>query len=91
MSGPLMELDEDEMLECRVVTAELAELWQRRERIRSEQPTAAGLDGEEIFAEDADELAVRRFQRTDEQIAQLVLSNQGLVIRALVASVEPEL
>jgi len=81
---PLRPLADAEELDVRVVVAELAELWAKRERIRHEQPTDVRGD-EEVFAEDADELAVRQFQRADEQIAQLMLEQQDLVIRQLVS------
>lgn len=87
-SDPTAPLNDEEMLDIRVLTAELASQWETRESLRTSQPTTIGPNGEEIFAEDADEMAVRRFQRTDEQIAQMLLGNQGLIIRYLVDSFE---
>jgi hypothetical protein len=83
---PTRSLTEEETLQLRVLVDELGELWERRERIRHEQPVDVGPDGQEVFADEADDVAIRRFQRLDEQIAQTMLANQGLLIRRLVSS-----
>lgn len=77
----------DEHLELRVLVQELAELWERREAIRQEQPLDVGPNGEEYFGTDADEMAVRLFERVDENIARILFENQGLIIEYLAADI----
>jgi len=84
--NPTRPLTDEETLDLRVLVDELAEMWERREQIRDEQPVDVGPNGQEVFADEADDVAVRRFQRLDEQIAQTMLANQGLLIHRLMNS-----